>query len=216
MSENKAYAEMIEARRQQAEIEEAYDLAGVDYPDRDQQEYMEGFRGQPEKVYRKGRGSAAIQNSPYTLSPEASAAALANTMKWRRYGKAHPAKTNVDIENRIDEYFEECIASKIRPTVECLALAIGVSRMSLWNWKCGVKCDAERQRIVLSAYDAIATFDADMAINNQMNPVMYIYRSKNFYDMHDQSEIVVTPNNPLGDVIDADTIAEKYAYLPEE
>ena len=68
----------------------------------------------------------------------------------------------------------------------------------------------------MAAYDAIATFDAEMAINGNFNPILYIYRSKNFYDMHDQSEIVVTPNNPLGDVIDADTIAEKYAYLPEE
>ena len=210
------YKEMLEERRQQAEIEEAYDLAGVDYPDRDKQIPMDGFSGQPEKVFRKGRGSACLQNSPFTLSPEASAAALANTMRWRKYGMAHPARTNKDIEERIDEYFTECIQTQVRPTVECLALSIGVSRMSLWNWKCGVKCDAERQRITQAAYDAIAAFDANMAINNQMNPVMYIYRSKNFYDMHDQSEIVVTPNNPLGDVIDADSIAEKYAYLPEE
>ena len=207
---------MLEVERQEAEIREAHELAGVEYDGGDTQEFMEGFRGQPEKIFRRGRGSTALQNSPYTLSPEASAAALANTMKWRKRGKANPAKTNPDIEKRIDEYFDECIVTQTRPTVECMALAIGVSRMSLWNWKCGIKCDAERTRIIQSACDAIATFDADMAINNQMNPVMYIYRSKNFYDMHDQSEIVVTPNNPLGDVIDADSIAEKYNYLPEE
>ena len=206
----------MEAERQEAEIREAHELAGVEYDGGDTQEFMEGFRGQPEKIFRRGRGSTALQNSPFTLSPEASAAALANTLKWRRFGKAHPCKTNKEIEDRIDEYFEECISTQTRPTVECLALAIGICRTSLWNWKVGIKCDAERTRIIQSAYDAIATFDADMAINNQMNPVMYIYRSKNFYDMHDQSEIVVTPNNPLGDVIDADSIAEKYNYLPEE
>ena len=158
----------------------------------------------------------AVQNSPFTLSPEASAAALANVMKWRTYGRNHPVKTNKEIEKRIDEYFTECVETQVRPTVECLALSIGVSRISLWNWKCGIKCDAERTAIVQAAYDAIASFDANMAINGQMNPVMYIYRSKNFYDMTDQKEIVITPNNPLGDVVDADTIAEKYAYLPEE
>ena len=208
--------DVLEAKKVEAEIREAHELAGVTYTEGDQQEAMEGFEGQPEKVFRRGRGCTALQNSPYTLSPEASAAALANTIKWRKYGKLHPAKTNPEIEKRVDDYFDECIATQTRPTVECLALAIGVSRISLWNWKNGIKCDGERCRIIQSAYDAIATFDADMAINNQMNPVMYIYRSKNFYDMHDQSEIVVTPNNPLGDVIDADSIAEKYAYLPEE
>jgi len=213
---NENLKDVLEAKRQEAEIQEAYDLAGVEYPDGDKQEYMEGFKGQPEKVYRKGRGSTCLQNSPFTLAPEAAAAALANVMHWKKYGKEHPVKTNQDIEERIEYYFDECITGQNRPTVEGLALALGYTRASVWNWKCGIKCDAERQRIIQSAYDAIATFDANMAINNQMNPVMYIYRSKNFYDMHDQSEIVVTPNNPLGDVIDADTIAEKYAYLPEE
>ena len=208
--------EQIEAKKHEAEIEGAYELAGVEYPDGNKQVAMEGFSGQPEKEYRRGRGCMAVQNSPFTLSPEASAAALANVVKWRTYGKKHPAKTNKEIEERIDEYFTECIDTQVRPTVECLALSIGVSRISLWNWKCGIKCDAERTAIVQAAYDAIASFDANMAINGQMNPVMYIYRSKNFYDMTDQKEIVVTPNNPMGDVIDADTIAEKYSYLPEE
>ena len=55
-----------------------------------------------------------------------------------------------------------------------------------------------------------------MVTNGAMNPVVYIFRSKNFYDMRDQTEVVVTPNNPLGDVVSVEEIEEKYAELPPD
>lgn len=84
------------------------------------------------------------------------------------------------------------------------------------EWKNGLHCDADRSNIIKKAFDALAAYDAGMATEGKMNPVPYIFRAKNYYGMRDQTDLVVTPNNPLGEVQDPDTIAEKYKYLPTE
>lgn len=212
----KPVKEEIAAEIQYEQTREMFDAAGVEFDGSNKQTHMVGFEGQPEKVILRGRGSAGMYNSPFTKDPEATAASLANAMKWRRIGMEKPARTNQEISQRIDEYFTQCINEQIKPTVEGMSLALGYARMSVWNWKNGIKCDSERQKIIQIAYDTIASFDADMVTNGCLNPVVYIFRSKNFYEMRDQSEVIVTPNNPLGDVVSVEEIEEKYKELPEE
>ena len=206
----------IQEEMAEATVQEMYDIACVENPNGDKQTHMEGFEGQPEKPIFRGRGSAWSMNTPFVKDPEAVRAAMANATRWRSLGLRSKPKTNKEILNRIDYYFEQCIQDGIRPTVETMSLALGYSRVATWNWKNGVKCDSERQQIIVAAYDTIAAFDADMVTNGAMNPVVYIFRSKNFYDMRDQTEVVVTPNNPLGDVVSVEEIEEKYAELPPD
>jgi hypothetical protein len=41
----------------------------------------------------------------------------------------------VEIEERIKFFFNFCTENDLRPTVELMALSIGVSRVSLWKWE---------------------------------------------------------------------------------
>ena len=68
--------------------------------------------------------------------------------------------------------------------------------------------------ILKKAKNLIASMDAELAQEGKIQPVVYMFRAKNFYGMTDKQEVVVTPNNPLGDSPDASTIAQKYAELP--
>ena len=55
-----------------------------------------------------------------------------------------------------------------------------------------------------------------MVTEGKINPVVYIFRAKNFFGMKDQQEHVITPNNPLGDTTNPEELAQKYkAALPE-
>lgn len=198
-----------------ARVYDAYDVAGVQNPDY-QQTNLEGFEGQPEKPIFRGRGSTWAANTPFVKDPEAVQAAMANATRWRTLGIRHRPRSNQEILDRIDYYFEQCIVDAIRPTVETMSLALGYSRISVWNWKNGIKCDSQRQAIIQAAYDTIAAFDADMVTNGAMNPVVYIFRSKNFYDMRDQTELVVKPDNPLGEIVAVEDIERKYEELPDE
>ena len=56
-------------------------------------------------------------------------------------------------------------------------------------------------------------FDAQMVLTGRVNPIVYFFRAKNYYDMADKQEVVVTPNTQ-DEHIDANSIAERYLNAP--
>jgi hypothetical protein len=55
-----------------------------------------------------------------------------------------------------------------------------------------------------------------MVTEGKINPVVYIFRAKNFFGMKDVQDYILTPNQPLGSNGDPATMAQKYQNaLPE-
>ena len=50
-----------------------------------------------------------------------------------------------------------------------------------------------------------------MVTEGKINPVVYIFRAKNYFGMKDQQEVVLTPNQPLGDSPDQKKLEERIA-----
>lgn len=50
----------------------------------------------------------------------------------------------------------------------------------------------------------------DWMLNGKVNPAAGIFLGKNMFGYKDVQDVVVTPNNPLGDDADPDAIADKY------
>ena len=134
-------------------------------------------------------------------------------MKW---GK--PDMTNLDaVRQRVTDYFDVCEANDMKPSVESLALAFGVDRKTLWSWVQGAESNyipKECRDMVKVAHTAINSMMADYMQNGKINPVSGIFLMKNNMGYADQSEVVITPNNPLGDAKNPEQIAQKYAELP--
>lgn len=40
-----------------------------------------------------------------------------------------------EVEERIKYFFNFCVENELRPTVELMALSVGVSRQALWQWE---------------------------------------------------------------------------------
>ena len=55
-----------------------------------------------------------------------------------------------------------------------------------------------------------ATYREGLMEDGKVNPVTGIFWQKNYDGMKDQTEMVVTPNNPLGDAADTQALAQKY------
>lgn len=95
---------------------------------------------------------------------------------------------------RTTAYFQRCANKGIKPTVEEYALALGIHRQTLWNWIVGNHRGPVDPDVVRRAKDFIAAYDARMVSDGKLNPVTYIFRAKNYYDMKDTQDVVVTPN----------------------
>ena len=77
-------------------------------------------------------------------------------------------KNDDEVLERIDHYFQMCAENRVRPGIETLALALGVSRVTVFNWSQGIKCSDRRREIIehakmlVSAYIEQAQAAADI------------------------------------------------------
>ncbi len=127
-----------------------------------------------------------------------------------------PPKNDDELCDRLEWFFQTCIETKQLPTVEKMCLALSMPRTTVFDWESGRTkgFSVRTSDIIKKAKNLIASMDAELAQEGKIQPVVYMFRAKNFYGMADKQEIVVTPNNPLGDSTDPATIAQKYAELP--
>lgn len=119
------------------------------------------------------------------------------------------------VRDRIDWYFGYCAENDMKPTVSGLASAIGVSRIALWKWKSGID-RPQNYTLVEEAYNRLEELWELYMMNGKIHPANGIFLGKNHFGYKDEQNVIVTPNNPLGDTVSIEEIEEKYAELPDE
>lgn len=115
---------------------------------------------------------------------------MANVVKWRELGQIAPVKTDEECAERLDAYFNYIIRTGEKPSMEKMALALGVTIRSVEYWRDGQRGSRARQAMINYAIQTLAAMDAELVNNNKIPQVTYIFRSKNFFGMRDQTEIV--------------------------
>lgn len=94
-------------------------------------------------------------------------------------------ETNAQLKDRISRYFAYCERSSLRPGIESLAYACGVSRITIYQWSLGNGCDSERQEIILSAKGMIAAYLEQAALSGLINPATAIFLMKGWLGYSD-------------------------------
>ena len=123
------------------------------------------------------------------------------------------------VRQRIIDYFQLCADHDMKPAVNGLALCLGTNRQRLWE----IASENERQLMIPAeskaymkqAYASLQMLWENYMQNGKINPVSGIFLAKNHFGYKDQTEYVLTPNNPLGEEADSTTIAKKYDELPD-
>ena len=120
-------------------------------------------------------------------------------------------KTDEELEERIATFFLTCADTGQVPTVEKMCMATGYARQTVFDWETNRTggLGLSTSDIIKKAKSYLASFDAELLVENKMNPVAYIFRSKNYYGMVDKQEHVLTPNNPLGDGASQEDIQQR-------
>lgn len=107
-----------------------------------------------------------------------------------------------ECRERLAWFFDTCGRTGQLPTVEKMIMSLGVVRSAVWDWENGRRCSAYRTGMIKKAKEFIASFESEMVTEGKINPVVYIFRAKNYFGMKDQQDVVVRPENPLGDYVD--------------
>lgn len=129
-----------------------------------------------------------------------------------------PVQSDDELRERLGWFFENCAETQQLPTVEKMCLALGIPRETVHEIIHGTRkgFSKETPDILKNAKNLIASLDAELAQEGKIQPVVYLFRAKNYYGMKDTQDVVLTPNNRLSEYQDQKVIEAKYAELPED
>lgn len=128
---------------------------------------------------------------------------------WPNVDMKEPAQ----VKERIGMYLSICAEDDMKPSVAGLALAFGVDRKTIWAWANGVDSKtlpAESRNLIKKAYQLLNAQMESYMQNGKINPVAGIFLMKNNMGYADKQEVVLTPNQQLGDQVPAEDLEKKY------
>ena len=145
------------------------------------------------------------------------AKAIENNLVFFNVG-LNPVKSDDELCERLNWFFSECARTQQLPNIEKMGNALGYHRNTLLDWENGNTggFSSATAGIIKKAKQILASIDAELAQEGKTQPVVYMFRAKNFYGMRDQQDVVLTPNTNGLESADAKTIEAKYKELPEE
>ena len=117
------------------------------------------------------------------------------------------------VVERVCLYFDMCAEHDMKPSVAGMALAFDVDRKTLWAWVNGVDSayvPAESRNAIKKGYQLLNAQMEDYMQNGKINPVSGIFLMKNNMGYQDKQEVVLTPNNSLGEATSPETLEGKY------
>jgi hypothetical protein len=118
-----------------------------------------------------------------------------------------------DVSKRIGQYFQICAEDDMKPSVAGMALAFGIDRRTMWKWVNGIDSayiPTESRDTLKKAYQFLNAQMENYMQNGKINPVAGIFLMKNNMGYADKQEVVLTPNQQLGDQVPAEDLEKKY------
>lgn len=124
------------------------------------------------------------------------------------------------LRGRISKYFDFCVTNNIKPSVAGLALALNVSKETIFRMVRGDittdrKYSADTVRIIRKIYLLFDSLWTDYMQHGQINPASGIFLGKNLFGYRDVVEAVVSPGASAS-LPTPEELASKYDALPEQ
>ena len=123
------------------------------------------------------------------------------------------------LRGRISKYFDFCVTNSIKPSVAGLALALNVSKETIFRMVRGDittdrKYSADTVRIIRKIYLLFDSLWTDYMQHGQINPASGIFLGKNLFGYRDVVEAVVSPGASAS-LPTPEELASKYDALPD-
>lgn len=106
-------------------------------------------------------------------------------------------RDDYELAERLNQYFSVCAEESRIPTIEEMALYIGYTVGGMYQMMTGRASGFSENTCMLlqKAKNLVQAFDAKLVMSGKLNFLAYCFRAKNYYDMVDKKEHVITPNS---------------------
>ncbi len=163
------------------------------------------------QVAKRKRPDRSEAMSVHT-EPGDNAKYLAHSMKMWDWQKPDMGDQKA-VQERIAQYFTLCNEDDMKPTVSGMALAFSVNRKTLWKWVNGIDSEfvsKESRDTIKKAYSILECQMENYMQNGKINPVSGIFLMKNNMGYEDKTEMVITPQSPIGESTGQKELAADY------
>ena len=115
-----------------------------------------------------------------------------------------------EMNRRFTRYLDIC--AKYDKKIGNLAAyaAIGITKEQAKDFEVNSKSNPARAYFIKKVRQFCSMYREGLMQDGKVNPVTGIFWQKNYDGLRDQQEVVVTPNNPLGEMGDTERIKQKY------
>ena len=138
-----------------------------------------------EKSKRPKKGRGGTENFPNVLPSDISKDHISKTLnKILTFWHNPPVKDDDELADRLYDFFVLCMETQQHPTWEKLCYYIGFHGSTVSRWLTGeINTTTQRRNLIKKAKEFCAIYDAELAIDGKINPIIYIFRAKNFFGM---------------------------------
>ena len=95
----------------------------------------------------------------------------------------------IALQQELQGYFECCYTNEIVPTISSMSVWLGVNKDTIYS---NIQNKNQCSDILQQAVDFCHSINENGAISGSINSVLYMFLSKNYYGMHDNSTINLT------------------------
>lgn len=165
-----------------------------------------GFRGQKSPII----GDNGINTVPGDNSRYASI--ILDFLSWPDIDLS-----SIDALNaRFIQYLDYCRDNDLRIGNMAAYAALGIDKTNAYDWENGSR-GAAHSHFIKKVKKVCSMYREFLTQDGRLNPVTAIFWQKNFDGFRDQSEIVLTPNNVVGELSDPKQITQRYIdALPDD
>ena len=100
-------------------------------------------------------------------------------------------QTDQEVEERVKYFFQWCIDNDVRPGVELMALSLGTTRQTLWNWQ---QEGGRKGEIITLAKQMLAALIENWGQTGKINPAALCFIMKNNFGYSDNVTIEAVQN----------------------
>lgn len=170
----------------------------------------EGYQESSPKNLVKARENSPITQAQKAEMPEGYNAKVTAFMMEIMPKEPLDTQDVAEMERRFMNYVQKCSEWDMKVGNQAAYMAIGITKEQAWEWENVVKGSPARSDFVKKVRQFCGVFREGLMQDGKVNPVTGIFWQKNYDGMKDQTEMVLTPNNPLGEQKDMKALEQKY------
>lgn len=170
----------------------------------------EGYQESSPKNLVKARENSPIMQSQKVEMPEGYNAKVTAFMMEIMPKEPLDLQDVPEMERRFLNYVQKCSEWDMKVGNQAAYMAIGITKEQAWEWENVTKGNPARTDFIKKVRQFCGVFREGLMQDGKVNPVTGIFWQKNYDGMKDQTEMVLTPNNPLGEQKDMKALEQKY------